>query len=90
MRLDSFEYIIDVLNDTYGEDDEKLRYVFERLDKLVLKFSLYQFNRYKATKLLLEGVEPVDVAKRLNMNKHTVWYIRRNLIYDMEINNGRK
>ena len=90
MRLESFEYIIDVLNDAYGEDDEKLRYVFERLDKLELKFSMLQFNRYMATKLLIEGNEAVDVARRLEMNKHTVWHIRRNLIYDTEVKDGAK
>jgi hypothetical protein len=89
MRLESFEYIIDVLNDAYGEDDDKLMYVFERLDKLELIFSMLQFKRYMATKLLIKGEKPMDISKRLDMSPFTIWKIRRDLIYNMEIKNGK-
>ena len=72
----SAEYLLFACDDDY----ELAEKICLRLDGLCLKFNISQVKRLMVHKMLIEGVQPVAIAKRLEMKKNTVYKIRRRMI----------
>lgn len=82
-KFESAVYLTDALESIFNAKEDDIRLFFERLDGLNLTISHKQLVLDKAKQMLLDGKYPRQIARTLDINLQTVYYLRRQLFNEV-------